>query len=289
MLPGRWRARIGSTAWALGLSLSRTPPYLALAHRFRWSPRFRRRVAPALMAPVARPAGPPRADGTRLRAIWESLPGGHKWHHYFPFYEEVLAPFLARPVRLLEIGVYNGASLGMWRAYLPEGSTVVGVDIDPACRAHDAPERATHVRIGDQSDPAFLARVVAEFGPFDVIVDDGSHVARHMIASFNALFLDGLRAPGVYLVEDTHTNYWATPYRDGRYSFVDFAKDLVDLLHAHHVTHRSEARFRLGDPRRATAIEVPRLAAEIGEIRFRDSLVAIARQGARDLPVNEHR
>jgi hypothetical protein len=51
------------------------------------------------------------------------------------------------------------------------------------------------VRIGSQADPEFLRRVVREFGPFDLIIDDGSHHSSHIIATFNHLFDAGLKDP----------------------------------------------------------------------------------------------
>ena len=58
-----------------------------------------------------------------------------KWEHYLPIYEVVFSrsTALGQPIRLLEIGVQNGGSLQVWSKYLPEGSTIVGIDIDPAC------------------------------------------------------------------------------------------------------------------------------------------------------------
>ena len=36
-------------------------------------------------------------------------------HHYLPFYETFMAPLRDAPITLLEIGVYQGASLRTWR------------------------------------------------------------------------------------------------------------------------------------------------------------------------------
>lgn len=43
--------------------------------------------------------------------------------------------------------------------------------------------------------------------PYDIIIDDGSHMVRHVIASFEALF-PYLRRGGLYIIEDLHTSYW---------------------------------------------------------------------------------
>src|SRR5262245_3116872 len=48
---------------------------------------------------------------TEGRGIW-------KWTHYFDIYHRHLSKFIGREVHLLEIGVYSGGSLQMWRDYL---------------------------------------------------------------------------------------------------------------------------------------------------------------------------
>jgi len=188
---------------------------------------------------------------------------------------------------MLEIGVYKGGSARMWRQYLHPQSIIVGLDINPACKAYEDQNKNLFIRIGDQADPEFLGKVVDEFGPFDLILDDGSHICSHMIASFNHLFLDGLTSPGVYLVEDTHTNFWESD-RDQRYSFTDLSKDLVDLMHYHYFKNQSEALFLKDDPARVASISVPRISAEIEEIQFRDSLIIIHKKTRCSPPLSEH-
>lgn len=175
----------------------------------------------------------------------------------------------------------------MWGKYLHPESVIVGLDIDDACATFNRPTERVHVRIGDQSDVAFLRAVVEEFGPFDVIIDDGSHVCSHMIKTFDYLFLNGLTDAGVYIAEDTHSNFWPG-YRDQRYSFIDLCKDLVDLSHAHYFDHYGLDAFTLGTPKRLGEIAVSRIGAQIEEIRFLDSIVVIQRRVDRPLPTVEH-
>jgi len=266
--------------------------------RRRLSSRLARYAAPTeptrqLPEPLSRPvhmrvdeasSKPPTGD---LYQIWQQIPGGHKWWHYFPVYESVLGHLRERPIRFLEIGVYQGGSLAMWRRYLHADSMIVGLDIDPNCARFDDPSMHTHVRIGDQSDAVFLRRVVEEFGPFDVIIDDGSHINSHMIRSFGELFGAGLVAQGIYIAEDTHANFW-NEYRDQAYSFVDLCKDLVDLAHAHYLDLKGPQPFRVGNPNRAQQAEVTTIGQQVKEIRFLDSMIVIYRDAERLLPTSEH-
>ena len=282
------RNRIRTLMLRCGVERIGRYPYLRRTNAYLPPTAPARHLSAAHLAPIQLSV-PPEEEKPRgaLHDIWRHVPNGHKWHHYFETYEEVFSQFGGRPIRLLEIGVYRGGSSRMWRDYLPAESVIVGLDIDPDCKAFEESDRNLFIRIGDQSDPRFLAEVVREFGPFDLIIDDGSHVCSHMIASFNHLFLTGLKNPGIYLAEDTHANFWHT-HRDQRYSFVDLAKDLVDVMHSHYVGNESERKFRLNEPTRMSNIVVPTIAAEIDEIRFRDSLVVIKRKTRVSPPVAEH-
>ena len=156
-----------------------------------------------------------------------------KWEHYFPVYERHFGPWRGRTLTFLEVGVAHGGSLAMWRRFFGPLATVVGIDIDPKCRAHE--ENGVFVRIGDQSDPRFLESLVEEFGIPDVVLDDGSHQMAHIHATFDALY-PRMGKNGVYMVEDLHTAYW--PDFGGGLrepgSFIERAKSLVDQLNADH-------------------------------------------------------
>src|SRR6185437_3735770 len=83
-----------------------------------------------------------------------------KWKHYLSLYVKHLASFRGGPVRLLEIGVWKGGSLRLWRRYFGPEAIIFGIDIDPACAALDGQD--AQVRIGSQDDARFLERVVSE-------------------------------------------------------------------------------------------------------------------------------
>ena len=157
----------------------------------------------------------------------------HKWSHYFPIYERHLAPWKGRTLTFLEIGVAKGGSLAMWRRYFGPMANIVGIDIDKRCAAHSA--EGINVRIGDQSDAAFLQSVIDEFGVPDVVLDDGSHQMAHIAATFDFLY-SKMPKNGVYLVEDLHTAYW--PKFGGGLNepanFFNLAKTMVDKLNADH-------------------------------------------------------
>ena len=157
----------------------------------------------------------------------------HKCVHYFPVYERHFGRFRNLSVTMLEIGCGKGGSLEMWRRFLGPFASIVGIDIRPECKAFEGGTIA--VRIGDQGNSSFLAAVNEEFGPFDIVLDDGSHQSKDMVSTFKQLYTK-LQRSGVYMVEDMQTCYW--PNFGGGYkapgSFMEFCKDLLDELNADH-------------------------------------------------------
>jgi SAM-dependent methyltransferase len=161
-------------------------------------------------------------------------PVNQKWKHYFPIYELHFARYVNRPLTMIEIGCGEGASLKMWKRYFGPYARIIGLDVNPQCRA--LTEDQVEIRIGDQSDVEFLGSVVSEFGAPDIVIDDGSHMMRDVCAAFR--FLYRRVAPGgIYLVEDLHTAYWEE--YEGGYrrpgTFIELCKQLVDELNGDHV------------------------------------------------------
>lgn len=149
----------------------------------------------------------------------------HKWVHYMPIYDRYFSKFIGMPISILEIGVQNGGSLQMWKKYFGNSCKVVGIDIDPATKFE---ESQITVEIGSQSDREFITGINEKYGPFDIIIDDGSHHQHDVMESFQVLF-PSLKDGGVYLVEDTHTAYFESfgGGLDSSRNFVNFAKQFV--------------------------------------------------------------
>jgi hypothetical protein len=111
---------------------------------------------------------------------------------------------------MLELGIWKGDSLAMWRDAFPF-ATIVGVDLAPP-ELELGPR--VHVVAGDQSDAIMLAKVRADHAPdgFDVIVDDASHIGQLSARSLQVLYPLHLRPGGLYVIEDWGTGYlsdWA--------------------------------------------------------------------------------
>ena len=123
-------------------------------------------------------------------------------HAYGPFYDEALAPYRGRPIRLLEIGVERGASLRLWDAYFGEMVELVGVDIRLRDDARIACPFADLYEINAYAE--WTARML---GMFDIIVDDGPHTLLSQISAIQ-LYASRLRPGGMLVVEDVQQREW---------------------------------------------------------------------------------
>ncbi len=210
----------------------------------------------------------------------------HKWHHYFDIYTRHFEPYRSKPIKMLEIGVFRGGSLRMWKKFFHPDSVIVGIDIDKRCRQYEIADQQVYVRIGSQADADFLATVNKEFGPFDIILDDGSHKTYHQLVSFTSLFRGALKDGGCYMVEDTHTSYW-TSHVDTPQSFVELSKQMVDVLHEPYLG-RKEINFRHEHPEAVSELALTYLGANLGGIAFYDSIVVFDKK-TKHLPKSEQR
>ena len=126
---------------------------------------------------------------------------------YMSVYERLFQPLVGQPVALLELGIFKGESLRLWRDYFPRG-TIVGLDIKPI--EMDDPGGRIHVYRGPQEDTALLSRIAHEHAAagFDIIIDDASHLAWPTRIAFWHLFEHHLKPGGIYVIEDWGTGYW---------------------------------------------------------------------------------
>ncbi len=123
-------------------------------------------------------------------------------HGYCEIYEKRLADRRMEPLKILEIGVFYGASLRMWREYFPNAE-IHGVDLDIE-RCGEI-EGVTLHRL-DANDTAGLAKLSNEHGPWDLIIDDASHTMKHQQSTFITLW-PHVKPDGFHVIEDIHTSF----------------------------------------------------------------------------------
>jgi cephalosporin hydroxylase len=188
----------------------------------------------------------------------------NKWMHYFDIYDKHFSRYRNQSMLMVEIGVYHGGSLGMWKDYFGPKAKIVGVDINPraSCFADDQVE----IVIGDQSDRGFLRSLREQYPNVDILLDDGGHSMNQQIVTFEEMF-DAVADDGVYMVEDVHTSYWPE-YGGGLNnpdSFIEYSKKLIDELNAWHIREWKDRKKSM-------------IAKAAHSISFYDSVIAIEKR-----------
>jgi len=178
------------------------------------------------------------SDLDKLALQYGTDKGSHH-HNYVETYESLFEDVRLTIKSLIEIGAggvtYKGercASLQMWRDWFPDAA-VVGVDSDPSVQGDYGPR--IKLAIGDQTSRSTLDLAVSMAGGWpDIIIDDGSHINRLSIATFEYLW-PHLAHGGVYVIEDTQCTYTMPVFGNDR---VEFDRFLLNLIHSIDVNGR---------------------------------------------------
>ncbi|HQR08765.1 MAG TPA: class I SAM-dependent methyltransferase [Gemmatales bacterium] len=183
---------------------------------------------------------------------------------YLEVYDRLFEHLVQQPIKLLEVGIYHGGSMRLWRDYFPNGQ-IVGVDLNIADNLKS--EERIQIFQGSQDDGEFLHRVASQTAPegFDIIIDDASHLGSLTKQTFWHLFDQHLKPGGLYIIEDWGTGYWED-WPDGKaqqqpswwsrllqklkgstlkdhwpthsYGMVGFVKELIDEMGARELTRQ---------------------------------------------------
>lgn len=107
----------------------------------------------------------------------------------------------------LEIGVYNGGSLSY---ALDKGifDKVVGIDVSPVAVCPPGAE----LHNINQGDPESLRKLSDQYGGWDVVIDDGCHIAPFVETSFDTLWPLTRK---MYIIEDWEVVYMWPDAREG--------------------------------------------------------------------------
>jgi hypothetical protein len=197
----------------------------------------------------------------------------HKWLHYFEIYDNHFKRFRGKEVVIVEIGVFHGGSLQMWKHYFGDKAKIYGIDINP--RVKELEEENIKILIGSQSDRNFLREVKDKLPPIDILIDDGGHKMNQQIVSFQELY-PKIKPDGIYLCEDLLTSYQLINGggHKRRGSFIEFTKTWIDQLNAYYSEQNS--------------LRVDEFTRSMDSIHYYDNMVVIEKR-PHAAPVEEKR
>ena len=128
-------------------------------------------------------------------------------HQYLDFYDEAFKELRHKEIKILEIGILHGKSIRMLREYFTKAE-IHAVDIVEgyvdAINNANLPNLTANIL--NQGDRNMLGIYFDKHGPFDIIIDDGSHIISHQKLTFDVSMEKGLSENGIYVLEDLHTS-----------------------------------------------------------------------------------
>jgi cephalosporin hydroxylase len=125
-------------------------------------------------------------------------------HEYTPVYWDLFGYWTSEVRHVLEIGINEGRSLRMWRDFFPNAQ-IHGLDIRYETMIYE--DRITSQQC-DQNDPTSFKLALKKLGnkKYDIIIEDGSHIYDHQVATLKVLFPSYLAPHGVLVIEDANNN-----------------------------------------------------------------------------------
>ena len=150
-----------------------------------------------------------------------------KINSYFNIYESLFKEFKNRPITFVEVGIFGGGSLFMWKNYFHPKSRIIGIDLNPNSKSYE--KYGFEIFIGDQQDENFWKKFYKKVGKIDILLDDGGHTDLQQTQTLISS-IKNIKENGIIAVEDVHTSYFTEFGNPSKNSFVNYSKKIIDLI-----------------------------------------------------------
>ena len=130
-------------------------------------------------------------------------------HSYLEVYDNLFNHIKDAPINFLELGIYKGGSILLWRKYFTKAK-IFGLDRKENVYRDDLAILEKHEIITLLLDYDKVTQETFNHLKFDVVIDDLSHELIHQIKTFN-IFSDKLNPGGLLIIEDIRpesVEYW---------------------------------------------------------------------------------
>ena len=153
-----------------------------------------------------------------------------KHKNYFHIYDTLFSKYRNKKITFVEIGVFSGGSLFMWRNFFGKKAKIIGIELNPEAKKFE--KYNFKIEIGNQSSDEFWKFFFSKYGKVDIVLDDGGHTNYQQIITANNC-IPKIKNNGMLVVEDVHTSYMRKKwYNPSKYSFINYSKKLVDDINS---------------------------------------------------------
>ena len=161
-------------------------------------------------------------ENNPLRTFFDANQEGNgiwKFIHYFDIYQRHFSKYVGKEVHIVEVGIYSGGSLKMWKSYFGDKCKIYGIDIQQDCIKYE--DSDVKIFIGDQESRDFWKTFKEKVPRVDILVDDGGHLTGQQIVTLEEI-LPHISPGGVYLCEDvTGSRNKLTAYMNGIQNYLN--------------------------------------------------------------------
>ena len=131
-------------------------------------------------------------------------------HSYLELYEKLLNKKRDTATNVLEVGIYNGGSIKLWRDYFTT-ATIYGLDILPIDRVMDEllndDRIVLYTSTDAYNDEFFVTNFLDKNIKCDFMLDDGPHTLESM-KQFIKLYSQIMTDDGILIIEDVPSVDW---------------------------------------------------------------------------------
>ena len=153
-----------------------------------------------------------------------------KYKIYFYIYDNLFKKYKNKKITFVEIGVFSGGSLFMWKNFFGKKAKIIGIDLNPESKKFK--KYGFKIFIGDQSKENFWKNFFSKVGKVDLVLDDGGHTNYQQIITTNCC-IPNIKDDGMLVIEDVHTSFIKNKwYNPSKYSYINYCKKLIEDINS---------------------------------------------------------
>ena len=148
-----------------------------------------------------------------------------KHTNYFNVYDDLFSSYKNKKITFVDIGVFSGGSLFMWKKFFGKRAKIIGVELNPIAKQFE--KYGFNIFIGDQSCEDFWSKFFKKVGKVDIVLDDGGHTNLDQIITVVST-VNKINDGGILVIEDTSTSYVNEYNSSKEFSFIEFTKKRIN-------------------------------------------------------------
>lgn len=153
------------------------------------------------------------------------------YYDYLKKYEFFFSRFREEEIRVMELGVFEGASIRTFDGVNGDGyftnATIIGIDMLEGCKKHmPNPNQFFLTNLSYEKNLTDLKKIEPT-----IIIDDASHIWSHQIKALFILW-DALPSGGLYIMEGIETSFLNAGFKgydDAVISAFEICRDIAEL------------------------------------------------------------